>query len=382
LYAQNFRYLPNNNYIVKTYQNLFPLICSFENLLEASRKARKGKRSKTDVGRFEIELEKELLTVREELVSNRYSPGRYREFHVYEPKKRFISAAPYRDRVVHHAVCNIIEPIFERTFIHDSYANRKEKGTHRAILRYQRLCRRNKYLLKCDIKKFFPSIDHDILKQQIRSKFSCPETLWLVNKIIDSSNPQEPVLDYYDGDTLFSPTERRKGLPIGNLTSQFFANVYLNPLDHFVKEQLRCRDYVRYADDFVLFSNNKMELHGWRCEIERYLQSLRLHFHPNKTKVFQSKEGVEFLGHRIFPSHRLLKKANVKAFRKRLRSMQIEYGQGLITIAKVRDRLRSWIAHASFSNTYYFSSVPRKPFKILVSYYSQSDDGKKPLKSI
>lgn len=337
---------------MKTHNNLFQRVCSFENILEASRKARKGKRSKTDVGRFEIELEKEVLGLREELISHRYSPGRYREFHVFVPKKRFISAAPYRDRVVHHALCNIIEPVFERTFIYDSYANRKEKGTHRAILRYQRFCRRNKYLLKCDIKKFFPSIDHDVLKQQIRRKISCPETLWLVDTIIDRSNRQEEVLDYFDGDTLFSAIKRRRGLPIGNLTSQFFANVYLNPLDHFIKDLLHCKHYVRYVDDFVLFSNDKMELHGWRCEIERYLQSLRLRVHPTKTKIFQSKEGVEFLGHRVFPSHRLLKKANVRAFRKRLRSMQIEYGQGLITVAKVRDRLRSWIAHASFSNTY------------------------------
>lgn len=337
---------------MKTHNHLFSSVCSFENLLEASRKARKGKRSKTDVARFEIELEKELLQLRQELLSHRFRPGRYKEFYVHEPKRRLISAAPYRDRVVHHALCNIIEPIFETVFIFDSYANRKGKGTHKAILRYQQFCRHVNYLLKCDIRKFFPSIDHSILKEQVRRKISCPDTLWLIDAIIDGSNPQEQVLDYFEGDTLFSPTERRRGLPIGNLTSQFLANVYLNPLDYHIKEQLRCRHYLRYVDDFVLFTNDKTELRRWKSDIESFLQSLRLHLHPNKTKVFQAREGVEFLGHRIFPSHRLLKKANVNAFRRRLRTMQTDYREGRITLANVRDRLRSWIAHASFSNTY------------------------------
>jgi retron-type reverse transcriptase len=337
---------------LKTHKELFPLVCSFPNLLLAYRKARTGKRTRTDAARFEIGLEHEILRLQEELSALSYVPGPYRSFHVYEPKKRLISAAPFRDRVVHHALCNIIEPLFERTFIYDSYANRIGKGTHRAILRYQHWCRLNRYVLKCDIRKFFPSIDHDILKHLVRRKISCRKTLWLIDTIIDHSNAQEQVLEYYDGDTLFSPLERRKGLPIGNLTSQFFANVYLNPLDHFIKERLRCRFYLRYVDDFLLLSDDKHELKHWKDEIENVLGELRLTVHENKTMAFPVAEGIEFLGHRVFPSFRLLKKPNVVRFKRRLKFLQAEYLHGRINLQKLHERLQSWIAHASFSDTH------------------------------
>ena len=145
---------------MKREKNLYPEIISFDNLFSAARKAQKGKRFKNDTAKFNLNLEKELFSIQNELKGKTYHPGKYREFKIYEPKKRLISAAPYRDRVVHHALCNVIEPIFERMFIHDSYANRKAKGTHRAVDRYQSFARKNRYVLRCDIQKFFPSIDH------------------------------------------------------------------------------------------------------------------------------------------------------------------------------------------------------------------------------
>ena len=193
-----------------------------------------------------------------------------------EPKPRTISAAPYRDRVVHHALCNIIAPIFEGTFISDSYANRIGFGTHRALRRFTEFARSSLYILQCDIRKYFPSIDHGILKELVRRKIKCAETLWLIDSIIDGSNEQEPVIHHFPGDDLLAPLQRRRGLPIGNLTSQFFANIYLNGFDHFLKEQLRVKKYIRYVDDFALFSDDWEFLAEARLAIEDYRSSVTL----------------------------------------------------------------------------------------------------------
>lgn len=234
-----------------TYKNLFEEICSFSNLLQASHDAKRGRIDRAYVQMFECHREKELLRLREELYSETYHPGAYKEFYIIEPKKRMISAAPYRDRVVHHAVCNIIGPLFERSFIADSFANQVDKGVHRAVDRYQHFAKKNRFVLKCDIRKYFPSIDHCILKQIIRRRIACQPTLRLLDTIIDNSNAQEPMNEYFPGDDLFTPYGRRRGLPIGNLTSQFLANVYLNGFDHYVTEVLRAKGYIRYVDDCV-----------------------------------------------------------------------------------------------------------------------------------
>ncbi len=156
---------------------------------------------------------------------------------------------------------------YERSFIADSYACRKGKGTHAAVNRCQQFARRFRYVLKADIQKFFPSLDHEILKALVARKIKDPDVLWLVGQIIDHSNPQEEVLNYFPGDDLFTPGERRRGIPIGNQTSQFFANVYLDPLDHFVKDRLGIKGYVRYVDDFLVFSDDKQHLADVREQI-------------------------------------------------------------------------------------------------------------------
>ena len=245
---------------MKRHGNLWPRMISFRNLLLASHKAKRGKRFRPSVAEFEFRLEPELLRLQEELRDKTYRPGNYRSFYIYEPKKRLISAAPYRDRIVHHALTGILEPIFEPTFIYDSYACRRGKGTHAAVDRCQQFARQFRYVLKADIRKFFPSMDHEILKERIARKIKDPGVLWLAALLIDHSNPQEPVFDWFAGDDLFTPSERRRGTPIGNQTSQFFANVYLDPLDHFVKERLGIKGYVRYVDDFLLFSDDRRQL--------------------------------------------------------------------------------------------------------------------------
>ncbi|MFQ5627935.1 MAG: reverse transcriptase domain-containing protein [bacterium] len=337
---------------MQTYKNLYPKIYAFENLLCAAKKAQKGKRFQDNVGRFNVNLENELIQFRYELQNKIYLPGAYRTFIIFEPKKRTISAAPYRDRVVHHALCNIIEPLFEKKFIFDSYANRKGKGTHKAILRYQQFCRKNIYALKCDIRKYFPSIDHEILKSEIRRTIGCRNMLWLIDTIIDGSNAQEPVIEYFTGDDLFAPFERRRGLPIGNLTSQFFANVYLNPLDHFIKEYLCIRCYVRYVDDFVLLGNDKSQLWELKNEIEAFLESLRLRLHPNKCQIHRTDRGVTFLGFRVFPEFRLIPRSNIVRVRRRLRKLQEKYGSGEFELADVQRAVHGWIGHAGFADSY------------------------------
>jgi retron-type reverse transcriptase len=243
-------------------------------------------------------------------------------------------------------------PIFERTFIHDSYANRIGFGTHRALRKFTTFARNSRYILQCDIKKYFPSIDHIILKQLIRRKIKCPDTLWLIDTLIDNSNEQEPVIEYFGGDDLLTPVTRRKGLPIGNLTSQFFANIYLNGFDHFIKEQLKISKYVRYVDDFALFSDERELLADARIAIEEYLAQLRLKIHPVKSQLFETKIGVSFLGFRIFPDIIRVRNSNLHQARRRLKRLQTNYIQGRIELEKVNQSIQSWFAHLEHGDTW------------------------------
>ncbi|MEG4347954.1 RNA-directed DNA polymerase [Microcoleus sp. A003_D6] len=337
---------------MKRYDNLWSEIISFENLLVAARKAQKGKRFRHNVLAFNYNLETELLKLQAELANKTYTPGAYRTFEIVEPKRRMISAAPYRDRVLHHALCNIIVPLFDRTFIHDSYANRVGFGTHRALRRFTEFARSSRYVLQCDIKKYFPSIDHEILKALVRRKLKCPDTLWLVDKIINNSNAQEPVIEYFRGDDLLTPVNRRRGLPIGNLSSQFYANVYLNGFDHYIKEQLKVQKYVRYVDDFALFSDDRGFLADARLGVEEYLVNLRLKIHPIKSQLFETKEGANFLGFRILPDRIRVRTENLRRGKRRVRQMQVEYYEGKIDLLKITQSLQSWAAHLKHGNTW------------------------------
>jgi retron-type reverse transcriptase len=186
----------------------------------------------------------------------------------------------------------------------------------------------------------------------VARKIKDPDVLWLVGQIIDHSNPQEEVVNYFPGDDLFTPGERRRGIPIGNQTSQFFANVYLDPLDHFVKDRLGINGYVRYVDDFLVFSDDKRHLAHVREGITDFLVSLRLRLHPTKNVIFPVKEGTRFLGYRIFPTHRLLVKENVRRFLRRVRQMQRDYAAWRVSFAAIHQRLMSWSGHARQANTY------------------------------
>jgi retron-type reverse transcriptase len=332
---------------------LYGSVTSFDALLAATNRAVLGKRSKPGAAAFMANLEGELLRLERELSEGTWRPGRFVTIRIRDPKPRMVSAAPFRDRVVHHALCAVVEPLFERGFVFDSYANRKGKGTHRAVTRYERFSNRFQHVLRCDIFRYFPAIDHEVLKLDLRRRIACQRTLWLLDAIIGGSNPQEPVHLYYSGDDLFTPYDRRRGLPIGNLTSQFFANVYLDGLDHFCKEVLGAKGYVRYVDDFVLFHDDQAVLGEWQERIETYLARRRLTLHPRKTAIVASQEPATFLGYTLLPGGgRRLPEDNVRRFRNRLRGFRDRWSAGTADLDTVRQHVDAWIAHAQFADTW------------------------------
>jgi RNA-directed DNA polymerase len=217
---------------------------------------------------------------------------------------------------------------------------------------YERYRNRHAYVLRCDIYRYFPAIDHTILKAEFRRRIACRRTLALMDMIVDRSNAQEPVNLYFDGDDLFAPFIRRRGLPIGNLTSQFFANLYLDRFDHFVTEVLRA-PYVRYVDDFALFHNDPTVLADWRSRIEHYLAGRRLKLHPRKTRISSCADPSQFLGFELYPDGlRRLPEDNVQRFRNRLRGLRDKWRAGSIERAAVDARIGAWIAHAQHANTW------------------------------
>ena len=324
---------------MKTYKHLFNKIVSKENLYAAAHFAARGKRERETVADFLFYLEEETQQLQKELVQQTYKHGKYRSFTVRDSKERLISAAPFRDRVVHHAVHDVVEPLFDNLFIYDSYACRKNKGTHRALDRTQSFLRANTYYFHGDIQKYFSSIEHNILKDLLYSKIKDEQTLWLIDKIIDSAKIQ--------GGRLV------KGIPIGNLTSQFFANLYLNELDKFAKFNLGQRYYLRYMDDFLFFSNTKQALQGIKREVSEFVEKrLHLRLHQAKSQIYKTSIGLSFLGFRIFHSHRRLLKDNVRRFKKRLKRFKYLYANRKVDVDEISNSLRCWVAHASYANTY------------------------------
>jgi RNA-directed DNA polymerase len=290
---------------------LFDQFCSFRNLLAAYQKARRGTRKNHATSEFFLNLEYELFEIQESLTQMTYYPEDYQYFQIYDPKERTISVAPFRDRVVHHALVNVLEPIYERCFIYDSYATRKGKGTHKALRQAQRYLKRTGWFFKTDISKYFDSIRHDVLMEILSSKIKDKQILEITDRIIRNGGT--------DG----------VGLPIGNLTSQFFANVYLNKFDHFVKQELRFKEYIRYMDDFVLFSSDKERLKGARSDLEAYLkEQLSLSLKPSGTYINSSTNGLTFLGRRVFPATLRVAPENLKRMLKRMQACESNYLSG------------------------------------------------------
>ncbi len=241
-------------------------------------------------------------------------------------------------------------PIFEAGFIAHSFANRAGKGTHRAIEAYERFRARHASVLRCDVSRFFPAIDHAILKTDFRRRIACAPTLALMDKIVDGSNAQAPVNLHFPGDDLFTPYERRRGLPIGNLTSQWFANIFLDPPDHFCAERLGA-PYLRYVDDFALFADNEAQRAEWRARIEAFLARRWLKLPPRKTVMLSTAEPATFLGDELHPDgRRRMPEANVDRARNRLRGIKDRLKADTITKSQARAQVQAWKARADFAH--------------------------------
>ncbi len=340
---------------MKTCKDLYCKLCSYDNLIKAFKKARKGKSKKWYVKEFEDNLENNLLQLKYELETLTYYPKPLKRFVIRDPKTRIIHASQFRDRIVHHALCNIIEPIFDKTFIYDSYANRKKKGTHAALKRFDcfkrkvsrngKLVRNAKdnnmvvgYVLKADIKHYFDTVDHEILLRIIKKKIRDEKIIWLVQRVLDNHNFK--ILG--------------KGMPIGNLTSQFFANVYLNELDYFVKHELRVKYYLRYVDDFVILHRSKEMLESYKEHTNEFLKTVRLELHPEKSRIISLHKDVALLGFRVFFHYKLPRTNNLLKFEKRLMELMRKYERGEITKEKLMESIEGWFAYVKWANTYKF----------------------------
>jgi len=322
---------------MRRHGNLWAKIVDIENIRLAFHKAALNKNSHLNVQKTKENLEEKLENIRISLVNKTFTTSKYWEKVVFEPKKRTIYILPfYPDRIIQHALMNLIAPIWDNMFITDSYACREKKGLHAGSLRTMEFVRRNKYVLKCDISKFYPSMNHDILLEIIKRKIKCPDSLWLIENIIRS----------FPGEN---------NVPIGNFTSQWFGNLYMNEVDQFVKHELQKKyghiDYVRYCDDFCLFNNDKKILKTAREEIRQFLdEKLKLKF--SKCDIFPIKHGVDFLGYRHFDNYILLRKRTTKRVRKRLAALPRLYEKKKITAEQFRSSVAStwgWLKHA---NTY------------------------------
>jgi RNA-directed DNA polymerase len=333
---------------------LFPQVVSWTNLWQAYHKAARGKRGKQAAATFDFGLADRLLRLQAELADGTYQPGPYQHFTIHEPKRRLISAAPFRDRVVHHALCNIIEPIFEARFHPHSYANRVGKGTHRALDQLQAYARRYRYALRLDIVQHFPSLDHAVLQEILFAVIRDEQIRRLIQVVLHSGEgvlADEYEMVYFPGDDLLTLC-RPRGLPIGNLTSQFWSNCYLNPLDWFVTRQLGCRAYLRYVDDMALFSDSKRQLRQWQKEIVDRLAQLRLTIHRHSAQPAAVTGGIPWLGFVVYPTHRRLKRRNLVAFRRRLAHNIDLYRAGEITFAELDGSVQGWINHVRYGDTW------------------------------
>ncbi len=344
----------------------FRQLCGFENLWLAWRRAASRKRGHLNTARFEFKVADELLALQRELLEGTYRPGAYRHFEIHEPKRRRISAAPFRDRVVHHALCQIIETRFDRVFIPDSYANRVGKGTHWAIDRFQQFARRYRYVLRMDIEQHFAAIDHAILLDGLASKIPEPDVYALVRTIVESGRgvlDQRYTLRWFPGDDLLAAC-RPRGLPIGNLTSQFWSNCYLHPLDLFVKRELGCVAYLRYVDDFALFHNRRDVLWRWKAAVIERLQRLRLTIHESTAQVAPSASGNPWLGFVVFPGHRRVKGRKVRHARRRLWSKYADYRDGLISFAEFDASVQGWLNHVRHADSWGLRRAMLEPMRL------------------
>lgn len=321
---------------------LYQQVISLEHLFQAWDEFKNGKRKKLDVKIFERNLEDNIFLLHDELKANTYNHSPYIAFNIYDPKFRHIHKAEVRDRIVHHAIVSVVEPIFDKNFIYDSYSCRTGKGTHRAVKRLASFVRKlsrnykdNCFVLKLDIKKFFASVDHEILLEIIGKSIKDRDLMVLIKEVIGS----------------FS-----RGIPIGNLTSQLFANIYLNELDRFVKHNLRVKYYIRYCDDFAILSHDREYLEKLIVILAKFLNvKLRLQLHKEKIIIRKYKQGIDFLGYVILPHIILPRTRTTRRILKRINEKMGEYQKGRVSEFSLSQTLQSYLGYLSHANSYKLS---------------------------
>jgi retron-type reverse transcriptase len=327
-------------------------------------RALRGKRGKRAPARFAIDRAVELARLAEELEARRYTPSAGRAFAITDPKPRVIYALPFRDRVVQHLLIERMLPALERWFAPQSYACRVGKGTHRALRRAAELTCAKRFVLRVDIQKFFPSIDHAHLRALLEP-FTPPELRWLRDAFLAQRVACEPVAWHFPGDTLFTPYERPHGLPIGSLTSQIWANAFLTPIDHLVASQLGLGTFVRYCDDLLVFDDDADRLRDALERIRDRAAALRLRLHPEKTRLHRTTDPVRFVGFVLSRTRHgararggdgdgvrvRLHGENTRRFRARMRELTNLYAAGAVEPHEVVQRIRAWLAHASHGDT-------------------------------
>ena len=327
--------------------NLYSKIYNLSNLILAYKKARKGKTKKKYVIEFKKNLIKNLLGLQEELKNQTYKPQPLKIFILRDPKTRKISKSAFRDRIVHHAIVNVLEPIFDRNFIYDSCANRNGKGNLFALKRFREffssITKNNSrvaFCLKADIKHYFHEVNHEVLIRIIRRKVNDEEIIWLIKKILSNKE--------IGGQGQSRLQDFTKGMPLGNLTSQFFANIYLNELDRFVKHKLKAKFYIRYVDDFVILHLSKLQLSTWKQRIDSFLKDdLKLQLHPDKSRTISLSKGIDYVGFRVFYYHKLLRKWNVRSIYLKIR----RYKKGNVPKEKMLEIFQGWNAYAKWANS-------------------------------
>lgn len=348
---------------------------TFENIYKAYVSCKRRKANTLNHLQFCENLEENIFQLRDELISRTYRPGRSIAFIVEKPKIREIFAADFRDRVVHHLLCSYLEPIFERYFIYDSWACRKGKGTHGAMFRVRKFANilstgatHDTYYLKMDIKSFFTSIDQNILYELIEKRVSNEEILWLSRVVIfhDCAHDIPPkiqskptLFDKLPNDKSLFTVAKGKGLPIGNLTSQFFANVYLNELDSYVKHVLKAKHYIRYVDDILILGANKKDLNTYRQKINVFVETkLNLVMHPAKQYIGRVSNGIDFVGYIVRPDYILVRKRIINDWRRAISETELStIGRAMIH--------RSYAAHTIWANT---KSIAVKQQKIFACF--------------
>ena len=334
---------------MKTYKNLYKKLYSLDNLKLAYRKARKKKSKKSYVVNFEKNVDYNLLELQKQLIDKTYTPSRLSRFIVRDPKTRTIHSSIFRDRIIHHAIVNILVKIYQPIFIYDSFASQKNKGSHKAVERFEFFANKisngrqiknsmnknqvNGYVLKADFKRYFDSVNHEILIGILKDKIKDNDFIDLIRKVL--TNFQDDI-----------------GMPLGNYTSQFFANVYLNEFDYYVKHILGVKYYIRYVDDFVIFHKDKRVLGYYLEHIKKFLPKLKIRLHPDKTQILPLRNGITFLGYRIFHDFKLLRKRNIRNFYRKIDKVIEQYNDGELTIGRLESKINGWFGYAKFADTY------------------------------